>query len=310
MLTTDHEEQQLIVYAVDGQIYRPLCIPIKKVTVIPNTGQCFDNIKVRFDRSGVKIIGFLTEDRILTVAATQKTCSDNIKYVNVGDKTIVGIGQKQSVVNTSAINFAKISFADSKLDINTTHFKPLLNGVDVFTPMQEMRDMVIDSDGTQFKAFKNDVKENSKALEKVGEEISSLWATFTKGIGTVVIIVVMIIISLASFTLIMACCIKKLNEKQNITFSGIGIESNTDQTNFKKSILNFFRKLCLNKNNAKNSKVLFKKSNEDNDAVELTEIEYIYPTTCGVDSKVDTAELNEIEQKSPGGKLRLKKDTK
>jgi hypothetical protein len=109
----------------------------------------------------------------------------------------------------------------------------------------------------------------------------------------------------------MGCCIKKLNERQNITFSGIGVETNTSQENCKKSILNFFRKLCLGKKNSKNSKVLFKKTNEDSDAVELTEIEFIYPTiTKSIDSKTITEESSEIEQKSPTGKLRLKKESK
>ena len=45
--------------------------------------------------------------------------------------------------------------------------------------------------------------------------------------------------------------------------------------------------------------------------MELTEIEFIYPTiTKSIDSKTVTEELSEIEQKSPTGKLRLKKESK
>ena len=164
----DFKNNEIIVYSAAGHIFKPKCINIESVTIIPPTSRCYKDIQVNFTLGGETKQGFLTDDRIIKTHSAPWDCSTVPRFITLPylKRTIVVYNNKVNIVDSKDVKYESFNFYDDISYKNYTHIDSLVNGVDIIGQMHNLT--VVNENGNQWLiiADENSSQEGSSYILK------------------------------------------------------------------------------------------------------------------------------------------------
>ena len=135
----DFKQNEVILYSTFGQIFKPKCLKIEKITLV-NSDFCFKDIPIEFSLGTNVQRGFLSQDRVIKAHSKRMVCSKVPRYLSLPymAKTIVLYGNKSSLVDTVNIKYEKFEYFDDRYLQNFSHIDGLVNGVDIIGQMHNL----------------------------------------------------------------------------------------------------------------------------------------------------------------------------
>ena len=154
----DFKKNELILYTLGSQIYKPRCLKISKIKLV-RSDNCYKYIPIQFYLNSYWKNGFLTNDRIITGFSEKITCTDLPKIINVPslNKTIMCSHGISTLWETKNVLFDKLDFYDDVSFKNYSHVNTLVNGIDIIGQIHNLS--VITENGNQWMVISD---ENSK----------------------------------------------------------------------------------------------------------------------------------------------------
>ncbi len=204
----DFKNNEIIVYSAAGHIFKPKCINIESVTIIPPTSRCYKDIQVNFTLGGETKQGFLTDDRIIKAHSAPWDCSTVPRFITLPylKRTIVVYNNKVNIVDSKDVKYESFNFYDDISYKNYSHIDSLVNGVDIIGQMHNLT--VVNENGNQWLiiADENSSQEGSSYILK---NIKDWLENYLSIIGFWLIVsIVLIIIIVLSFKFL-CCCLKR-----------------------------------------------------------------------------------------------------
>jgi hypothetical protein len=126
----DLSGNEIIMYANEGNIYKPLCTKIKQLTLLETT-KCYENMPIEFVYKNKNVRAFLDTDNIISQVGNEKTCQfDYSKYFIQNKSAAVYTGNKIQVIDNSKIHTQDLNMINGRLeDSSLTHPEIIINGI-------------------------------------------------------------------------------------------------------------------------------------------------------------------------------------
>ena len=129
----DKQNNPIILYAKNGNVYVPPCVVIPEITIISNTSNCFDNVPVQFSYNNITINWFLKDYNILSKTSTLVSCEkiNSVLIIDSNNIQIKRINKINSVVTTNQDNLVKLNLFHSEFNYNFHHKQDILDSIDL-----------------------------------------------------------------------------------------------------------------------------------------------------------------------------------
>jgi hypothetical protein len=124
----------MIIYSTGQNVYFPTCIPIQKITLIEQTGNCYKDLPIKFDFINQTKYGYLTSNLIIKDTSYIKLCNLINDYIILpsSKRIIERINNKINILSQSNQNILQLSI--SSIDIKTINFRhnpQIAKGIDI-----------------------------------------------------------------------------------------------------------------------------------------------------------------------------------
>ena len=132
---------QLIIYSTGQNIYIPTCQPIKEITLIEQTQNCYNDQPIKFTFNNQTRVGYLTSNLIIKDTSYIKLCNliNDLIILPNSNRIIERQNNKINVISQTNENILKITLtAIDTGKINFKHNPQIAIGIDIISIFQNI----------------------------------------------------------------------------------------------------------------------------------------------------------------------------
>jgi hypothetical protein len=204
----DTDNNEIILYTKNGQIFQPPCISTYKVTIPLSSKFCYDGIPVQLNTiSNESTTGFLINDGIIREHSKIVDCASISKLQILPDKTnaISRVGNEYKVVSISSLHIKKLNIFRLKSMPDIKHAEIIKEGADILNQVRNLI-QVEESEGRVYvdkSSYENSISglNDSSALLVTARNWIISFGIFTK-------LIIIFALSFSILSLILICKFK------------------------------------------------------------------------------------------------------
>ena len=202
----DYNNNEVIVYASQNQIFLPRCIKVKSINIV-SSKKCYRDVPITFQLGDYTENAFLSQDRIIRAHSAEIPCQKFPRYITLPflEKTIVLFNQQVDIVDTQKINFEKFDFYDHFQYKNLTHIDGLLRGVNILGQIHNLS--LTNEVGGEWLV----IHDENSSEDKIYASLKNVWENFNRVIGKIfkwIICVLILVIGVYVMIKVIMCLCK------------------------------------------------------------------------------------------------------